>query len=101
MDRGQAVSPRPGDQVQPRKASLVVPPFEVSFAPARPRRASSERIRPAVLRSRRASSLAACKTSSSTSSVVLMHLMIKHQKLRRKDNFTTETQVNRKPPCQP
>jgi len=64
---------------KPRKASLAVPPFEVPFASVRPRRASSERIRPAVLCSRRANSLAACRTSSSISRVVLIHLMIKHQ----------------------
>jgi len=68
---------------KPRKASLAVPPFEVPFASVRPRRASSERIRPAVLCSRRANSLAACRTSSSISRVVLIHLMIKHQTRRK------------------
>src|SRR5260370_2773798 len=62
----------------PRKTSLAVGfADKVSFTI--PRRASSDSTRPAVLRSRRASSLAACKTSSSISSVVLMHLMIDHQ----------------------
>src|SRR5437868_5809170 len=54
----------------------------------KPRLASSESIRPVVLRSRRASSLAACSTSSSMLIVVLTHLMLRHhgfdfqQKLR-------------------
>jgi hypothetical protein len=78
---------------KPRKASLAVPPFEVPFASVRPRRASSERIRPAVLCSRRANSLAACRTSSSISRVVLIHLMIKHQNKAQRP-FTHSTLQN-------
>ena len=73
------IVPRRANGRKPRKTSLAASFLEeVYFASVRERRASSETMRPAVLCSGRASSLAACKTSSSISSVVLMHLMITH-----------------------
>src|SRR6476646_3998653 len=72
--------PRRAKGLKPRKASPVGDFFEEeALASVNPRRASSDSIRPAVFRSRRASSFAACKTSSSISKVVLTHLMIVHQ----------------------
>jgi len=68
----------------PREASNGTPPrvaedfFGFPAGAARPRRAKEEMTRPAVEPSRCASSLAACKTSSSISKVVRMHLMLMH-----------------------
>src|ERR1700722_13340215 len=50
------------------------------------RRASSEIISPMVFRSRLARSLAACRTSSAMSSVVLMHQMLAHHASLVKSN---------------
>src|SRR5436190_22807731 len=71
----------------PREGSSGTPPRErggfwiLAAACASPRRASLDITCPAVHRSRRANSLAACKTSSSISNVVLTHLMLMHQSI--------------------
>src|SRR5690349_4647270 len=68
------ISPRDGSSSTPPRTGVFLDvPDPKAFL------AKSERTCPAVRPSRLANSLAACKTSSSISNVVLTHLMISHQ----------------------
>src|SRR5437762_3283998 len=81
-------SPREGTTGTPPRTRPPRLPFAGRPPEFKPRLASAESIRPVVLPSRRASSFAACSTSSSMLIVVLTHLMLTHhgfefqQKLR-------------------
>src|SRR5665213_459883 len=75
-------SPREGSNGTPLR--VLKDFFSVAVEHDKPRRAKAEITCPAVPPSRCANSLAACKTSSSMSKVVLKHLMLLHQNIKVK-----------------